>query len=112
MRIFGVFHSSEEPSVQQNQRCYRQRREPAEENLFCVFIHIGCAFFLCQRNKRTMVLNKKQTVMPHTVGTRKDTAVHRRLWVSLRMVSTVVAQGQCIRENRIVLTAVVHVQPF
>ena len=50
--------------------------------------------------------------MPITVGTRKETAVHFQLCVSLRMVRQVVEQGQCISEKSIVHTAVSQVQPW
>lgn len=36
----------------------------------------------------------RHRTIPVKVGTRKDTAVHLRLWVSFRMVHSVVAQGQ------------------
>ena len=66
----------------------------------------------CYINIRTMPVNAKQIIIPQTVGTRKDTRVHLRLPDSLRMVSKVVVQGQCIKENNMVLTAVTQVQPL
>ena len=41
-----------------------------------------------------------------------ETAVHLRLPVSFFIVRQVVEQGQCISENSITLTAVIHVQPL
>ena len=46
------------------------------------------------------------------MGRRTAAAVHRMLPVSFFMVRQVVEQGQCIRENRIMETAVAHVQPW
>lgn len=59
-----------------------------------------------------MVVNKKHMTNPVTVGTSQDIAVHFMLCVSFRMVRQVVEQGQCIRENSMVLTAVIQVQPL
>ncbi len=59
-----------------------------------------------------MVVNKKHTTNPVTVGTSQETAVHFMLCVSFLMVRQVVEQGQCNRENSMVLTAVIQVQPF
>ena len=55
---------------------------------------------------------RKQRSIPAAVGMRKDAAVHLRLAVSLCIVMQVVEQGQCIRENSMVHTAVTGVQPF
>ena len=52
------------------------------------------------------------TAIPASVGTRADTPVHFQLCVSLRIVSSVVEHGQCIKENNIVHSAVIHVQPL
>ena len=57
-------------------------------------------------------MNKKHTTIPVTVGTRKEATVHFTLWVSFFIVRQVVEQGQCIRENSMVLTAVIQVQPW
>lgn len=53
-----------------------------------------------------------QSTMPQIVGSRKESAVHFILFVSLRMVSSVVVQGKCSSVNIIVLIAVRSVQPF
>ncbi len=58
------------------------------------------------------MVNKKHTTNPVTVGTSQETAVHFMLCVSFLMVRQVVEQGQCIKENSMVLTAVIQVQPF
>lgn len=47
-----------------------------------------------------------------TVGSNTETAVHLRLPVSFFIVSTVVEQGQCVREKIITEIAVFTVQPF
>ena len=65
-----------------------------------------------EKSRRAAVVNKKQMRIPQTVGIKKERRVHFRLPVSFLMVRQVVAQGQCIRENKIVLTAVIQVQPF
>ena len=57
-------------------------------------------------------MNIKHSVMPITVGVSMETRVHLRLPVSFFMVMQVVAQGQCIRENSSMETAVVQLQPF
>lgn len=58
------------------------------------------------------ILNNKHSVMPMRVGVIRETRVHLRLPVSFFMVRQVVAQGQCIRENSSMDTAVVQLQPF
>lgn len=55
---------------------------------------------------------RKQAPNPQIVGMENAAAVHFKLPVSLRMVSRVVEQGQCIREKTAVQRAVVQVQPF
>ena len=65
-----------------------------------------------EKSRRAAVVNKKQMRIPQTVGIKKERRVHFRLPVSFLIVRQVVAQGQCIRENKIVLTAVIQVQPF
>lgn len=64
------------------------------------------------KNALATVVNRKQTMIPVTVGTRKEAIVHFTLWVSCFMVRQVVEHGQCIRENSMVLTAVIQVQPW
>lgn len=64
------------------------------------------------KNALAIVVNKKHTTIPVTVGTRKEAIVHFTLWVSFFIVRQVVEQGQCIRENNMVLTAVIQVQPW
>ena len=66
----------------------------------------------CYTNILAAQVNAKQMTMPHTVGTRKDTRVHLKLPDSFLMVRRVVVQGQCIRENSMVLTAVIQVHPL
>ncbi|CAI3548578.1 hypothetical protein CNEO3_1020012 [Clostridium neonatale] len=58
-----------------------------------------------------MVVNAKQIIIPHAVGTKNETAVHFKLWVSFFIVRHVVLHGQCIREKSITFTAVSQVQP-
>ena len=53
-----------------------------------------------------------QNSTPTTVGKTAASAVHFQLWVSLRMVSRVVEQGQCIREKSMVEPAVIQVHPW
>lgn len=60
----------------------------------------------------TIVVNVKHMMIPVTVGTRNETAVHFKLWVSFFMVRHVVLQGQCINEKSITFTAVSQVHPF
>ena len=59
-----------------------------------------------------MNVNAMHAAMPAAVGTRMERSIHLRLPVSLRMVRQVVAQGQCISENSMVLIAVTQVHPF
>ena len=61
---------------------------------------------------RAVVATKKQINIPIPAGTAKEMAVHFRLFVSFPMVIQVVEQGQCISENKMVHTAVNHVQPL
>ena len=68
--------------------------------------------FMPQNTAAEIRFTRKQTVRPQKVGMRKAASVQRRLSVSFRMVSRVVAQGQCIRKNRAVQSTVVQVQPF
>ena len=49
---------------------------------------------------------------PQSVGMRKEAITHFQPPVSLRIVKRVVEQGQCIRENSMVQTAVTQVQPL
>ena len=51
-------------------------------------------------------------IIPQAVGIAAESNVHFQLPVSFLIVNMVVEQGQCIRENSIMLTAVVHVHPF
>ena len=60
----------------------------------------------------TAKLNIKHSVIPMIVGVSMETRVHLRLPVSFFIVKQVVAQGQCIRENSSMETAVVQLQPF
>ena len=57
-------------------------------------------------------MNRKQNTKPKTVGIRNAKNVHFKLWVSFFMVKRVVAQGQCIKVNKSIETAVKQVQPF
>ena len=57
-------------------------------------------------------LNSMHMTIPVIAGTAAETAVHFRLPVSFFMVMTVVAQGQCMSENRIKHIAVVKSHPF
>ena len=59
-----------------------------------------------------MNVNAMHAAMPAAVGTRMERSIHLKLPVSLRMVRQVVAQGQCISENSMVLIAVTQVHPF
>ena len=56
--------------------------------------------------RRTAPVNSAQQTKPKATGSRMAAPVHLRLPVSRRMVRQVVAQGQCIRENRIMEQAV------
>ena len=53
-----------------------------------------------------------QSIIPIRVGNSIEKSVHLTLAVSFFIVSTVVEQGQCIREKIIVQAAVTGVQPF
>lgn len=53
-----------------------------------------------------MLLNKNVMMIPESVGTKNEIMVHFVLWVSLRIVSKVVAHGECIKVNSSVLIAV------
>ena len=53
-----------------------------------------------------------QHIMPQAAGKSAQIIVQNPLFVSLYMVMREVEQGQCIRENSIVHTAVSQVQPF
>ena len=53
-----------------------------------------------------------QQRMPREVGRMAESAVHRQLPVSFRIVSRVVEQGQCMREKAIVQSAVLRLQPL
>ena len=57
-------------------------------------------------------VNMKQLPTPITVGTSAEIIVHLILCVSFFIVNIVVEQGQCIKENSIMLIAVIHVQPL
>ena len=50
--------------------------------------------------------------MPIMVGVIKDISIHFLLWVSFRIVKQVVEHGQCIKENNIVLIAVIIFHPL
>lgn len=63
-------------------------------------------------NRRTAAVKSRQAAIPAAVGIAKASAVYFHPPVSFRMVSSVVEQGQCIREKSSVLTAVAHVQPL
>lgn len=65
-----------------------------------------------QTKSFAILANKMQTVTPIAVGMITASAVHFQLFVSFFMVSNVVEQGQCMRENNMVLTAVIQVQPW
>ena len=52
------------------------------------------------------------STIPAAVGNRNATVVQNRLFVSRRMVISVVAQGKWQRENNAAHAAVTHVQPF
>lgn len=73
-------------------------------------VNMGIAFD--QMKSFAMLANKMQTEIPIAVGIITASAVHFQLFVSFFMVSNVVEQGQCIRENNMVLTAVIQVQPW
>ena len=55
---------------------------------------------------------RAHSAAPQRVGTRNAAAVHFRLFVSRKMVASVVAHGQCSREKTTMQTAVFHVHPF
>lgn len=54
----------------------------------------------------------KQDSIPNAVGIAIAKSVHFILPVSFFIVRRVVAHGQCIIENSIMFTAVIHVQPL
>ena len=64
------------------------------------------------QNMRDIVATTKQQAMPTTVGNANATAVHFLLWLSFLMVRQVVEQGQCIKQNSMVHTAVSQVHPL
>lgn len=59
-----------------------------------------------------MLENNVHIIKPAANGIINEITVHLALPVSFFIVMSVVAQGQCINENSIILTAVIHVQPF
>lgn len=59
-----------------------------------------------------MLLIKKHTAIPTSVGINIAKNVHFQLPVSFFIVRHVVEHGQCINENIIVHNAVTYVQPF
>src|SRR5690554_4476839 len=66
---------------------------------------------ICSRS-RTPWATAKHMTMPVIVGIRKDSPVHFKLRVSLRIVRRVVAQGKWFSENSMVQTAVSQVHPL
>lgn len=85
-----------------------------QKNTVCKLIDCcrQCFYPRYQTSILAAVVNKKHTTIPVTVGTRKEAIVHFTLCVSFLIVRHVVEQGQCIRENSMVLTAVIQVQPW
>ncbi len=62
--------------------------------------------------RRAAPFTSIHSTIPAAVGNRNATVVQNRLFVSRRMVISVVAQGKWQRENNAAHAAVTHVQPF
>lgn len=67
--------------------------------------------FYSPLKNRAAAVNKMQTAIPIAVGSAMERNIHFRLCVSFLIVRQVVAQGQCIRVNKIMLTAVIQFHP-